>query len=129
MKTKEEIINSKPVFLNFFKNEEDVFRNFESPYEDELSLEDAIKHAGEKVLFASYGQDNWTGDCFVLFTDGVELFEVNASHCSCYALENSWVPEVVVLEELKNRALNPYFGNEHYSGNLFKEELKEFLGI
>lgn len=116
MKTKKEILNTKPEFLHYFTDSNDVKRNFEIS-ED------------YNILFASYGQDNYTGDAWVLFENKGKLYEVHGSHCSCFGLENQWDAEEVVLKELKNRLLNGMFGIDDWSGNEFHNELKEFLGL
>ena len=60
---------------------------------------------GMEVLFAYYSYEDYSGYSFVLLRDAQsgELFEVNASHCSCYGLEDQWEPEPVTLEELIHR--------------------------
>ena len=82
-----------------------------------------------KILFASYGQANYSGDTWVLFEENNELFEVNGSHCSCYGLEEQWDAEKVVLKELENRLTNGSFGEDDWSDNIFKDELKKLLGV
>ncbi len=52
----------------------------------------------EQIIFASYGVGDWDGDAYVLFQRDGELFSVQASHCSCYGLEDSWSPERTTLE-------------------------------
>ena len=39
---------------------------------------------GIEVLLASYVEGSDCGDAFVLFRKDEKLYEVNASHCSCY---------------------------------------------
>lgn len=46
-----------------------------------------------EILVAWYGVGNYEGESFVLFRQNGKLFEVNASHCSCYGLEDKWEPE------------------------------------
>ncbi|MDQ0174418.1 hypothetical protein [Bacillus chungangensis] len=150
IKSLEEIINQEPVFINEWTHKIDVIGDFEciymtkaeyeateSPHPNEsywLKNKDKMRRAIEKyrevnILFASYGQDNYTGDAWVLFEKEGKLFEVNGSHCSCYGLEDQWFPEEVILEELENRLLNGTFGEDKWSGNTFKEELCKFLGV
>ena len=69
-----------------------------------------------------------SSNAILLEKDG-KLYEVNGSHCSCYGLEEQWKPEEVMLSELENRLLNGTFGEDDYSGNEFKKELCEFLGV
>lgn len=150
MKTVSEIINQEPVFLNIWSHKIDVIGDFEdipmnyeeytateSPYPNEkwwLEKKDAMtkaigRYLNVNILFASYGCDNYEGDAFVLFEENGRLYEVNGGHCSCYGLEGQWDPEEVSLEELEHRLVNGTFGEDDYSGNNFKKELCEFLGV
>lgn len=84
--------------------------------------------AKKKVLFASYSVDNYAGDTWVLFEENGVLFEVEGSHCSCYGLEGQWEPSEITLEQLQFRLLNSKtFGNQDYTGNVFRAQLEEFL--
>jgi hypothetical protein len=116
MKTLDEIIKQTPVFLNDWSDKEGVFNDFNE--DDEVN-----------ILFASYGNANYSGSAWVLFEQDGKLFEVNGSHCSCYGLENQWEPEEVMLEELENRLLNGSFGEDDWSDNNFKQELCTFLDV
>lgn len=118
MKTISELIDQEPVFLNIWENKQGIASDFE----DE-SIEDL------NILFASYGDDCYEGDAWVLFErDGV-LYEVNGGHCSCYGLEGQWDPDEVNLKELEHRLTNGTWGEYDWSGNNFKTELCKFLGI
>lgn len=151
MKTIKEIIHQDPVYLHRWKEKIDVIGDFEDIYmtgeeyrngngngnivgpwwqENKLRMDQAITDYKDiNILFASYGQDNYFGDAWVLYEKDGKLYEVNGSHCSCYGLENQWNPEEVMLKELENRLVNGMFGEDDWSGNEFKAELKEFLGI
>lgn len=150
MKTIQELNNQQPVYLNGFKSKFDIIANFEdifiteeeynakeAPYacvecwhEYKEKMDKAIpKWDGINILFASYGYENYSGNAWILFEESGELFEVHGSHCSCYGLEGQWDADKVVLEELYNRVINGGFGDDDYSGNEFKSELKIFLGI
>ncbi|ASA22615.1 hypothetical protein [Paenibacillus donghaensis] len=126
MKTFEEIINQQPIFLHDWSNMEEVFGSFESWETQDHALSN---HKEEAVLFASYGNDNYSGAAWVLFLKDGKLYEVNGSHCSCYGLEDQWSPEEVMLEELEHRLVNGEFGEDDYSDNNFKKEVCEFLGV
>lgn len=150
MKTISEIIKQMPVYLHNWTNKIDLIANFEDIYmtDEEYKMENApysnteffikrkneLKNAIEKysdinILFASYGEDNYSGDAWVLFEQDGKLYEVNGSHCSCYGLEGQWCPEEVSLKEIENRIINGTFGKDDWSGNEFKNEIKSFLGI
>lgn len=150
MKTIEEIVKQEPVFLNNWTSKIDLIGDFEeiymteaeykaekAPYanvqaweEKKLRMARAIEQFKDtNILFASYGTANYSGDAWVLFEKDGELWEVSASHCSCYGVEGQFSPEKVVLPELKNRLINGRLGDDHYSDNVFKTQLASFLGI
>lgn len=57
------------------------------------------------IIIAVYNQEAYEGDAYVLarrISDGA-LVEVEASHCSCYGLERTWITGVVTLDYLKMR--------------------------
>ncbi len=152
MKPIDEIIKTPPVYLHNFSSHFDVVKEFENIYmdkseyeatecphknpeyweEQKLSMALALdKYKDVNIKFASYGTDNYSGEAWVLFERNGKLFEVNASHCSCYGCEGQWEPSELNLDELKNRLRpdNEYFGKDTYSDNEFATELKVFLGM
>jgi hypothetical protein len=56
---------------------------------------------GVNILLATYTYEHYEGSAFVLFERGGDLFEVYASHCSCYGLEGQWEPKPVTAMELR----------------------------
>ena len=118
MKTFQEIISQKPVFLNRFEDEYSVLNEFLS-----------FKGWNPKILFASYGTEYYEGTAFVLFLHKGTLYEVNASHCSACGLEDQFSPEKTSLKAIENRLVYGELGKDEYNGNLFANEFKEFLGI
>jgi hypothetical protein len=113
MKTLQEIIKQKPIYLNDWSNKEEVARDFEKDYIKNLN-----------ILFADYQNGCYNGEAFVLFEKDGKLFEVFGDHCSCYGLGGQFDPEEVCLEALEHRLIK---GN--YSRDIFSTELKEFLGL
>lgn len=104
--------------------------NFHGVNWNEERLKEVLEEYGDvNILFASYGDDNYEGDAWVLFEQGDKLYEVSGGHCSCYGLEDQWLPEEVALPELKHRLLAGTFGENNWTGNEFKKELCEFLGV
>lgn len=118
MKTIEEISEQNTIFLNDWKCEDDVFNDFQHKKTEDI-----------KILFASYGYANYSGEAFVLFISNNQLYEVNASHCSCYGVEGQWEPEKTDLEAIKFRLTNGGMGTDSYCGNEFAKELMTFIGI
>jgi len=150
MKSLQEILKQEPVYLNNWKTKIDVISDFEDiylsdaeynaeqpPYKNVEMWEEkkeAMKIAIEKwkstnILFASYGEANYSGDAFVLFEREGKLFEVNGSHCSCYGLEGQFEPEETTIEAIKYRLIEGTLGVDDYSDNEFAKELKKFIGI
>lgn len=150
MKSLEQILKQEPVFLHIWGNKIDMIADFEginmdskeyyaeeAPYpnveywlEKKEKLTRKIKeYERVNVLFASYGDANYSGDAFVLFEKDGRLYEVNGSHCSCYGLEGQFESEETSLEYLEKVLKRGTFGTNSYSGNEFKNELCEFLGV
>ena len=75
-----------------------------------------------EVLLARYSQEGYEGSAFVLFTQNGELYEVNASHCSCFGLEGQWEPEETTWQALYKRT------KDGWSFEDFKEEMYSVLG-
>lgn len=147
MKTKEQIIKSRPVYLYDWEDTKKlgVISDFEDIFEgaevysqktcpDRQNVEywktrkkqimNAVKEWKDiKILFAAYTYENYSGSAFVLFVKNGTLYEVNGGHCSCNGLEGQWEPEKVNLKELNNRMKREY----DYTG--FDDELRKFLGI
>ena len=69
---------------------------------------------GVELLYSRYETGNYEGSAFVLYRQGGELFEVNASHCSCYGLEDQWEPSRtnVATIRMRPRALTDWPGLE-----------------
>ena len=113
------------MFLNNWSNFEEMKREFwpgytpESVYKDELD--------GVEILLASYGTPSCEGHAFVLFVRDGKLYEVNASHCSCYGLEEQWAPEETEKCFLQYRMTKGSFGTGKYDENPFATELKQIL--
>jgi hypothetical protein len=64
---------------------------------------DKAEVKGYKVIVASYDNGGYDGDAFVLLKKGRNYYEVNASHCSCYGLEDMWSLEDTTPAALKHR--------------------------
>jgi hypothetical protein len=152
MKELSEILQQEPVFLNSWTESKrfGVIADFEDVYlseneyyseesyhwnndyimENKRAMKKALElHKDDKILFASYGYENYSGDAYVLFYKNDNLYEVFGSHCSCYGLEGQWKPDETSLAALEDRLIKGSFGEDNYSGNEFKAELKQFLGV
>lgn len=114
-----------------FDNREHIFQEFQYLNYDR-NLGDFVKDGkkldnGQTILLASYYFGENDGDAFVLYKDSGKLYEVNASHCSCYGLEGQWNPEEVLKEELLHRLNNGRLGVSYSDENIFAKELHNIL--
>ena len=75
--------------------------------------------AGAEILVASYTQEHYEGDAYVLFRRDGKLYEVHGSHCSCYGLSESgiygesqtqWKPEEADRDAILHRVTNGEWG-------------------
>lgn len=73
-------------YFGEFVDREDVINAFGEKDNQEFPTED-------ELLIASYETPDYEGYAFVLYTRDGKLYEVNASHCSCFGLEDGWSPE------------------------------------
>lgn len=109
----------KAVYLQNFSSEDDIYNSFELT----KRLEDNIN-----ILLAWYGYGSYDGSAFVLFEQNGKLYEVNASHCSCYGLEGQWSPEETSIDALRYRMREGRLGRDDYSdGGMFADQLIEVL--
>lgn len=122
------------LFLNDWDSAEKMYKDFEDTYYDSENDRYAIADKDDiEILLASYTQECYEGDAFVLFkrkSDG-KLYEVNGGHCSCYGLEGQWNPEETTVEELEHRLTKGRLGRSYSYGsedeNKFAIELGEIL--
>lgn len=81
-----------------------------------------------EILLATYIQPSYEGYAFVLFARDGKLYEVNASHCSCYGLEGKWRPEETSSVALRARMADGELGRDRYDeGGVFADELRAVL--
>ena len=88
-------------YFGMFKNITDVQQAFH--------LADCMILPTDDVLFAAYLEGSYSGWARVLFVRGGQLYEVDASHCSCYGLEGQWDPQEVSWDQL---AMRPPFNDD-----------------
>lgn len=101
-------------------------------YRKKLEMEEALKSNKYKnihIVLAYYLYEDYSGEAFVLFIKGRTLYEVNASHCSCYGLEDQWKPEKTSLLAIKHRLKTGTLGMGGYDGDRYNSKLKSILGI
>jgi len=100
------------VFIGTAKDIEHLADEFcPEPYDGEYSpngkiekrkaSREQIKRAN--IIVAAISDCDYEMNAYVLFEDGGELFEVEASHCSCYGFEDQWTPGRISVEYLANK--------------------------
>ena len=113
-------------YFGAFSCREDVVREF-SAYDRET-----VKGipSDRNILIASYYDENYEGDAYVLFKRGKKLYEVRGGHCSCFGLEDQWVPEETTWEFLGSEKVYIPSGISSYeeATNYFKKLIQENLG-
>jgi len=115
------------IYKGNFECKEDVFMEFSQGYGE---LDSDMKNEMEncKILLAWYGYGDYDGSAFVLFERDGKLYEVNGSHCSCYGLEDQWVPEETSVAELRHRIEHGSLGQDsYYDDCVFGKQLKGCL--
>lgn len=101
-----------PIYMHSFDSKESIISEFgiDSSELERAEILLAYYHVGD------YGCDS---SAFVLYKKGGKLWEVNASHCSCYGLsesgysgeaESQWDPEETTVEALEYRATKGSLG-------------------
>lgn len=69
------------VYQDIFSRWEDVQESYDTKYPEP-----------EKVFFATYSYEDYSGNSEVLFYDKGKYYWVSAGHCSCYGLEGQFDP-------------------------------------
>lgn len=60
------------------------------------------------ILAAGYETGSYDGQAFVIFVDKGQLWINEASHCSCYGLEECWDPTSMPVEAIERILDNSY---------------------
>lgn len=102
------------MYYGDFASKEDICREFN------------ISDFDGEVLYASYEYECYDGSANVLYIDGGKLFYVSGGHCSCYGLEDQWMPEELTLEMIKRFAANAR-GYGFWADKVFVESLVETI--
>jgi hypothetical protein len=105
-------------YFGNWSSQEDMAKDFSNDYGEPL-----YKAMLADVIFAAYEAGGYEGEALVLFRDGAKLYEVNASHCSCYGLEGQWKPEEIEPEVLLERIRRSDYGVAHS----FRAEIEQAL--
>jgi len=114
------------VISEFFRPSYYSGANWEQREKEELARrKESLKDVN--ILFAVYQPGCYCGDAFVLYEENNNLYEVNASHCSCHGLEGQWNPEETTPQEIRYRVKNGALGKWHDYGIDYKPIILEVL--
>lgn len=110
---------SKKYYINDWKNST----------KDEILNEFEFKGDRSKIeiLFASYTSGSYDGEAFLIVEKDNKIYEVNASHCSCYGLENQFELEETSIDQLVFYLEKGDKFNYHYEGDCIREQLEDFI--
>lgn len=108
------------------KNESEIIEHIAKAYSDVVMWSDVPSYApdspealkaslvGAEFLIAYENEEGDNGSSWFLFRQAGKLFEVTASHCSCYGFEGQWLPEEVTKMELLKRNLSWWVGEDNH---------------
>lgn len=121
-------------YFGGFSELDDIKRDFKVGYRYDYDAEKEVFDDVElfptdnEVLFAFYGRESWEGDAFVLFEKNGQLYEVHGGHCSCYGLEDQWLPEEtswIYLKKMVDEDRDPSYQMSYYPG--VREAFKDLV--
>ena len=73
------------MYFGEFNSIQDIADAFQDP--------SIVSHLDESTIhLAMYDNEGYEGRAWVIYEHQGQLYEVNASHCSCYGLEGQWDP-------------------------------------
>lgn len=82
---------SEPFHFKGFNDIADMFSAFQAT------------QSGEDIIYCQNEGGMYEEWCWIVFEKDGKLYEVNASHCSCYGYEGQWEPELTDIESLRLR--------------------------
>lgn len=110
------------MYVAEFKCNEDVAQSY-SRNGNKNDYIHILKTLNESAVYiAWYGYGDYCGQSFVLFEHNGILYEVNASHCSCYGLEGQWAPEETNWAVL---AMRDHFRSEYDENQTVNDYLRK----
>lgn len=90
------------MYEGIFKSWKDVQEEYKTDYPEP-----------DKVYYASYTNEDYSGDSWVVYRNNGKYYTVDGGHCSCYGLEGQFDPEEYETKELLLACLEK--NNEVYS--------------
>jgi len=80
-------------YFLIFESRDQMMREFSDYGSRELPIDGFP--TDDEILFASYAPGCYCGDAVVVFQRDGKFYMNEASHCSCYGLENQWGPDEI----------------------------------
>lgn len=99
---------------------EHIVQSYEAKPED-------LKGVKFLIAYESVGSWGYDSSAFFLFEKGGKLFEVHASHCSCYGFEGQWKPEKTSLSYLKSDKFSVYLGEYDGCPDANNSAIREYV--
>jgi hypothetical protein len=115
-------------YFNNWSNPEDIQKDFLDCGDWDKGKRLEGFPTDEEILFASYETGNYEGDALVLFMRDGKVYQNEASHCSCYGLEDGWHPSEVLPEQLLKQR-GPYEDHGEETVTAWKRVVNELNGI
>jgi hypothetical protein len=113
------------MYVDQFENNEDVAEQY-AKFMDEEDKARILKLLNESIVHvAYYGRGSYDGTSLVIFEHNGILYEVNASHCSCYGLEGQWCPEETNWKAIGMREFSDYYDGEQTVKQFIAQKVKE----
>src|ERR1700749_2422882 len=109
------------IYVGAWSSKEEMAKEFSNDYKEPLD-----KAIEADVLFPAYYTGIYEGEALVLFRERGKLFEVHASHCSCFGLEGQWEPEEIDPDQLLARIER---ASRYGIESAHKDEIKSALGM
>ena len=81
------------------------------------------------ILIAYESEDSYDGQSWFLFQKkhSGDLFEMSASHCSCYGFEDQFDLEEITLEFLKSSRFRVPISSYSYGGDSDGNRIRDFI--
>lgn len=107
------------MYIEEFSDNADIVSRYGGSSEEDLN--------GAIVHLAWYGYGDYCGSSLVIYEKDGKLYEVNASHCSCYGLEDQWEPEETSWAALATREIEEYYDGSREANEVLRNVVGSHL--
>lgn len=92
---------------DLFEGTKEVYRDLAGMFEEDISTIMEFE-----ILTGYEAAASYEGSCWILLMGRKtgKLYEIHASHCSCYGFERQWCPEETTLEYLMSEHVDFGYG-------------------